>query len=188
MKNGKMYFQHVLAFLNRLRAFSTDNDSKKMRKHLQDCLRGVAVEWYMSELTVGERRSLSYLPLEEGWYRELEKRFKPSPKASARAMLRRDFHYQHKFDYVSPVIWAHEMLRLAQAAYPEAELHEQLCCVWDRLEFVQRYVAKPSRKTSITKFMKDLDSVYNAVGLELWQDYVPGYEEDIEEELREYSK
>lgn len=187
MKNGRMYFQHVSAFLDRLRAFSSDKESKKMRKYLQDCLRGVAVDWYMSGLTAGERQSLCHLPLEQGWYRELEQRFKPSPKASAIALLRRDFQNKRTFDYISPVIWAHEMLRLAQAASPEAEPHEHLFRVWNLIHScVQRYVPQPSKKTPITKFMKDLDTVYNAVGLSCWVGYSPCNSTRIEKALREY--
>lgn len=186
MKDGQMYFKHVVAFLNRLRSLTLDKDSKMMQEHLRECLRGVAMEWHMSELTTDERQSLRNSPLEDGWFKELEKRFKPSPRASARAMSRRDFFEKYTYDYISPVVWAHEMFRLAQVAFSEAELHEQLGYIWYRLDSsLLRYVPKPSKKTSVAKFMKDIDTVYNAVSLGVWWSY-NGRARDIEDELKEY--
>lgn len=65
-KDCAAYVKHSLALLDHRRTLTTDNDRREMRRHLQDYLRGSALEWYMSELSPCERYSLRHQPLEEG--------------------------------------------------------------------------------------------------------------------------
>lgn len=156
-ENNVLYFHHVVAFVNHLRALSVFRTEDTLRYNIHACLRGKALEWFISELSQQERESLRTLPLEEGWFRALEQRFKPC--ALAEEMLDVGF----KDDTLvggscSSVLLAHCLLRHIQVALAGAHPVQWLQELWKKTPLLlQRKMPKPTPITTVLDFMSHLD-------------------------------
>ena len=160
---GATYFSHVLAFVNNLRAISVFKSEDTMRYNIHACLRGMAREWFISELSHQDREFLRELSLQEGWCRRLLERFSPS-EYTALAEVHGKFHtLEETQSYRSPVAWSHNVLRRLQcdAKYTNATQHEQLVVLHGLLDPVlQKRLSRPLPQTTIAEFIKDLDDTY----------------------------
>lgn len=164
-----LYFNHVIAFINHMRALSVFKDEDTIRLNLHACLRGTALEWFISELSHEHRESLRDLPLEEGWFKKLEDRFKPEGSESLK-----NFDDMRSIDNgglpvvremsrnISPVIWAHNALRYLQASGSCSDVSEQVHEIWEFLDenYEEWKIPEPNSNTSILDFMRSLDDFY----------------------------
>jgi hypothetical protein len=160
---GATHFSHVLAFVNNLRAISVFKSEATMCYNVHACLRGLAREWFISELSHEDRESLRELPLEDGWCQRLLERFSPSEYA-ALAEVHGSFHtFEGTQSYPNPVAWSHNVLRRLQcdAKYTNASRHEQLTVLYELLDPVlQKRLAPPLPETTMAEFIKILDNTY----------------------------
>lgn len=171
---GILYFSHVIAFLNHIRALSVFKDEDTIRLNLHTCLRGTALEWFISELSHEHRESPRDLPLEEGWFKKLEDRFKPGVSESLEKLdYMRSLEMEHGISLVtwqmehgiSPVFWAHNALRYLQASGSCSDVSEQLYEIWEFLDenYEEWKIPEPTSNTSIPDFMRSLDDFYARV-------------------------
>ncbi|KAI3147332.1 hypothetical protein DTO046C5_10073 [Penicillium roqueforti] len=87
-----------------------------VRSHMSYSLKNKATNWYDAELTSLEKEALRVLPLEDGWYKELIKRWKPP---LAEALRKMDFTMYSWTDVRAgkePREYAQEIVRHARAA------------------------------------------------------------------------
>lgn len=152
-----LHFHHVVAFVNRLRALSVFRTEDTIRYNIHSCLRGKALEWFISELSQQDRECLRTLPLEEGWFKALETRFRPCTLASEMLEVGWDGE-----DWISAqcseVLLAHSMLRHLQVTQPEAHPVQWLRELWLKAPMnLQDKLPEPTQMTSVLEFMSNLD-------------------------------
>lgn len=160
---GVMYFSHVLAFVNNIRAISVFMREDIVGTNLHACLRGLAREWFISELSHTDRLSLRDLSLEDGWFKRLLDRFTPS-EFTALAEVHGNVHlFEECPSYPNPISWSHSVLRRLQcdAKYTRATKHEQLVTLYGLLDpSLHRRLAPPVQGATIAEFIKALDDTY----------------------------
>lgn len=156
-----LHFHHVVAFVNHLRALSVFKTEDALRYNIHACLRGTALEWFISELSQQDREALRTLPLEEGWFKALEVRFKPCALANVIIELgftSDDWEKNRRPD----AIRAHCVLRDLQVARAEAHPVQWLRELWQMIpRGLEQYLPEPTHNTSILEFMSNLDRVGN---------------------------
>lgn len=158
-KDDILYFHHVVAFVSHLRALSVFRTEDTLRYNIHSCLRGKALEWFISELSQQDREALRTLPLEEGWFRALEQRFRPCTLAGE--MLEADFDERAWMeDPLSSVSMAHCILRNIQVTKAGAHPVQWLRELWRNIpQFLHPKLLKPTQVTTILDFMSRLDLV-----------------------------
>jgi hypothetical protein len=161
--NNVMYFSHVLAFINHIRALSVFKREDIVGTNLHACLRGLAQEWFISELSQADRLSLRDLSLEDGWFKHLLDRFAPSEYTALAEVHGKIHRFEETTSHPNPVSWAHNLLRRLQcdAKYSKATEHEQLVVLYGLLDpSLHRRLATPVPDTTIAQFIKALDDTY----------------------------
>ncbi len=125
-----LFFSNAFAFVNHIRALSAFKNENTIRLNISSCLRGEALEWFISELSQCEREKLRSSSLEEGWIESLINRFKTRPSHALKALKKSRYNWADVRCQRSLVMWAHNMLRLAQESneYPAVwqQVHAQL--------------------------------------------------------------
>ncbi|KAJ5995638.1 hypothetical protein N7481_002615 [Penicillium waksmanii] len=162
MVEGALFFSNALAFVNHLRALSAFKNENTIRLNIYSCLRGEALEWFISELSQSEREKLRSSSLEEGWIETLMKRFKTPPSHALKTLKRSKYNWGDVRCQRSLVMWAHNMLRLAQESNEYPVAWQQIHAVWDQIEIpIRGNVNEPSSGTTVASFMEELDGWYN---------------------------
>lgn len=171
-----LLFHHVVAFVNHLRALSVFRTEDTLRCNIHSCLRGKALEWFISELTQHDRESLRTLSLEEGWFRALEARFKPCTLANE--MLEDSWDAEDWINARSEkVLLAHDMLRHLEVAKPKAYPVQWLRKLWRQAPMnLQDKIPEPQQTTSVLDFMSSLDQISTK------EDHQCGYFREEDEE------
>lgn len=159
-KQGITYFTNVYAFVNHLRGLAVSKPQSLIRNNLHSCLREKALDWYALELTVFEKSDLHTLPLETGWFKSLLGRFKPLQNVSLHRFRKGRYTVEDAEARRDPVRWAHNMLRHAQAAGYNGP-YVQLRQIWYGIDLELQWPVKcPTKSTSVSGFMKELDDAY----------------------------
>lgn len=162
MVQDSLYFSNALAFVTHIRALTAFKNENTIRLNLHSCLRGEALEWFMSELSECDREKLRGLALEEGWIASLMERFKTRPSHALKTLKKSKYNWADVRSQRSLVMWAHAMLRVAQESNEFPETWQQLHAVWDQIEIpIRGNVQEPSFDTTIGEFMEELDGWYN---------------------------
>ncbi|KAJ5708226.1 hypothetical protein N7488_008027 [Penicillium malachiteum] len=122
-----MIFQNAEAFVSHLRGVAVFKTEAVVRANIHSCLRQIALEWYIMELTDAERESLCTLPLEEGWFKQILLRFSLSPRIARFRYETANFHNRNPFRM------AYNLIRDARAAGIH-DSDEHLCQIWRCLD------------------------------------------------------
>ncbi|KAJ5921991.1 hypothetical protein N7516_009694 [Penicillium verrucosum] len=143
-----------------------------VRSHMSYSLRNKATNWYDTELTDFEKASLRWMPLEEGWYPQLIKRWKPPRAEALRKMDVTRYTWNDVRIGKEPRDYAQEIMRHSRAVGRD-ELFDQLVKVRDNIEpSLRRDVINPSDTTTLTEFLEHLDLKFLD-----WQDQVVSREQ-----------
>jgi hypothetical protein len=162
MVNDALYFSNVLAFVSHIRALAAFKNENTIRLNIYSCLRGEALEWFISELSLSEKEKLRRSSLEEGWIETLTKRFKTPPSHALRTLKKSKYNWGDVRCQRSLVMWAHNMLRRAQESMEYPLVWQQVHAVWDQIEIpIRGNVNEPSSETTVASFMEELDAWYN---------------------------
>ncbi|KAJ5379487.1 hypothetical protein N7509_012606 [Penicillium cosmopolitanum] len=162
MKEDTIYFSNAHAFVGHIRALSAFKNENTIRLNIHSCLRGEALEWFISELSHYEREKLRSFSLEEGWIETLTRRFKNPPSHALKTLKRSKYNWADVRSQRSLVMWAHNMLRLAQESNEYPVVWHQIHAVWDQIEIpIRGNVSEPSSGTTVASFMEELDRWYN---------------------------
>lgn len=159
-ENGTIYYNNVFAFVNHIRSLAFYKPEPVIRANLYSCLLEKARDWFDMELTVMEKEVLLEMPLETGWIRALLKRFKPLYDVALRRFKDGQYEKEDAESGYDPVKWAHSMMRNAQAA-GITSTYAQLSQIWWSIDLELRWPVKwPTKSTSVSEFMKELDDAY----------------------------
>lgn len=138
-----------------------------IRSHISYSLKNKATNWYDAELTSLEKEALRVLPLEDGWYKELIKRWKPP---LAEALQKIDFTTYSWTDVRAgkePREYAQEIVRHTRAA-GRTDLYKQLLKIRENIEpSLRAVVINPTTSTTLAEFLEHLDVKFLD-----WQDQV----------------
>ncbi|KAJ5731194.1 uncharacterized protein N7483_005702 [Penicillium malachiteum] len=125
--NHIIIFHNAEAFVSHLHGIAIFKTEAVVRANVHSCLREVALEWYITELTHPEREELRNLPLDQGWFMQILLRFNPSPKIAR-------FRYETaNFYNRNPFRMAYNLIRDGHAAGVH-DLTEHLCQIWRCLD------------------------------------------------------
>lgn len=162
MVEDSLFFSSVIAFVGHIRALSAFKSENTIRLNISYCLRGEALDWFTTELSQREREKLRSSSLEEGWIQTLITRFKMRPSHAAKTLKRSKYNWGDVRSQRSLVMWAHNMLRLAQESNEYPLVWQQIHAVWDQIEIpIRGNVSEPSSETTVASFMEELDGWYN---------------------------
>ena len=109
-------FRDIHAFLDRINDVSRAKGFELVRKNLQLCLRGSALEWYASGLTENEKRLLALGEELTEWSRLLISRFKAPRSVGISVVLRERYTLQEAARHREPREYAQTIIRAAKTA------------------------------------------------------------------------
>ena len=128
-----------------------------VRSHMSYSLKNKATNWYDAELTSLEKEALRILPLKDGWYRELIKRWKPPLAEALRKMDSTTYSWTDVRVGKEPREYAQEIVRHARAA-GRSDLYEQLLKIRGNIEpSLRAVVMNPTTSTTLAEFLEYLD-------------------------------
>ncbi len=140
-------FRDVHLFNERVKDIAVIKDEKMIAENLYTCLRGIALEWYVSELTDMEKRLLK-LSLDE-WHRALLSRFKKSPAIALTTITTEKYTMSDAYRRREPREYAQIILREARSA-EMTSTYNQLFLIYNEIDLELRRDLEPSEpKTTI---------------------------------------
>ena len=152
------FYRNVFTFVERIQDVAKAKGENTVRLNLHSCLRGTALEWHSSELTVLEKDCLRVLDLENGWIKFLVARFKERATVALAKMEKDKYTLQDAALGRTPRAYAQAVFRNAQAAGMTSVLN-QLSMAWNHLHWeFQRDVPEPDDHTSKAEFLQQLES------------------------------
>ena len=165
-----LFYRDVNVFVDRLRDIVTYKGEDLVKANIQATLRGSAVHWFNSQLTDLEKEALRVLPLEDGWFKSLCKRFRPNPFNALNRMNSLSYGYDDVRAGRLPQSFAEDVIRYARAA-EITDPFNQMSLIWIRLDpYLRRDVPQPSADMTLVQFLEQLESKTF-----LWQDIASSY-------------
>lgn len=151
------FFRDVHVFLDRIKDVSRTRGPELVRRNLQLCLRGSALEWYTTELTDGEKRLTLYGEEIEEWSTLLLARFKQPRSTGMAVILKERYSMSDAARQREPREYAQTILRAAKTA-ELGDTADHLLVIWNGLELeFQRDIDEPTKQTSLNTFLQSLD-------------------------------
>ena len=83
---SKTYFRNVHLFIDAFKDVARTKARGVVRKNLNKCLRGIAQEWYIGELTAVEREWIKEGHFVERWEERLYQRFKKTQSSAFKSL------------------------------------------------------------------------------------------------------
>ena len=99
--NKDIYFRDTHFFIERITDVSRTKNYV-VRQNFQFCFRNSALEWYISELTSGNKRLLIYGNGIDEWVTMLKNRFKTSKFTGMAAVMRKSIHSTTQLNVENP--------------------------------------------------------------------------------------
>lgn len=164
------YYRDVFVFIDRLRDVVQIKGADIVRLNIQAALRGSALEWFTSELTEFEKKSLRILDPEQGWFESLINRFKPRPSEAMRNLEASSYSFRDVRAGRSARAFAQAIFRHARAAHMSS-VFQQLIMAWNKIEpGLRRDIPEPNESTTISQFLLQLESKAG-----IWQDLAASF-------------
>ena len=162
---SKTYYRNVHMFVDAFKDLEQCKSSGLVRRNLNKCLRGVAQEWYIGQLTDMEREYIKEGHGVDRWKRMLLRRFKKTQSSALKALEAESYSLsdirsgRHTSSYVTTVI------RAARDAGLE-EVSAQLTWAWNKIDpDLRGFIRRPTSTTTVTEFVEELDNMK-----EVWED------------------
>jgi hypothetical protein len=157
------YYCNVQTFLQRLDDVTRLRGADVVRNNISTCLRGAALQWYMSELTDEEKQSLRAAstrhtddPLYR-WRGHLRRRWDPPPAVAQQNFMNSKFTMQMARSGISVLDYYSTKIRLAKEA-GFTRTYQQLLAVWNGLDVeIRELVEEPEEFTTMDRFRKKLE-------------------------------
>ena len=150
------FFRDVHVFIDRIKDVAR-TQPELLRRNLQLCLRGSALEWYTSELTDGEKRLAQYGDNVDEWTTLLLARFKPPRSTGMAVVLREKYSLQDAARHREPREYAQTVIRAAKTA-ELGGTPDHLLLIWNGLDLeFQRDIDEPTQATTQNSFLQELD-------------------------------
>ena len=155
------YFRDVYVFTERVKDVGRFNS--KVKENLQICLRGEALQWYTSELSLVDKEALSQDL--KNWVHCLIDRFKPPMEEGIRLLNKERYTLEDASRHREPREYGQARLRAAKIA-ETTDTRQIIMHMWMGLAtpFRITLVPKPTTSTTIAEFMKSMDNCK----LEMW--------------------
>ncbi|KAJ5708227.1 hypothetical protein N7488_008028 [Penicillium malachiteum] len=151
-KNHILIFHNAHAFVSHLRALVGFKLENVMRANIQSCLREEALDWFITELNNPERHALRTLPLEQGWFKQLLKRFRMPPRRALYQCQKATLSKRASIDQR-----IHDLMRDLQAGGIHST-DEQAMYIWRKLVSENYYkdIPRPEKGAPLSKLLQDL--------------------------------
>ncbi|KAE8348017.1 hypothetical protein BDV28DRAFT_153502 [Aspergillus coremiiformis] len=170
-QGARTYYRDVYTFVDQIRDIVTLKSEQTVRNNIHSCLRGAALEWYITELTQLEKVALRNIPIEEGWLKSLTQRFKPRAPEALEKLTTLSYGFRDIRTGKTPRAYAQELLRHARAANVDS-VYNQLTLAWSHMEpSLRRDISKPTPDTTLGTFLNELDQKYG-----IWKDLAKNYQ------------
>ena len=169
-------YRDVYLFTNRLKSIAQLKGKDAVRRNSQLCLRGYAMEWFTTELSLSEqercRRTL------EKWIQTLIKRFKPDIEEADAVYRRERYTTQNAKEGDSIARHVHKMYRASKVL--EVPEHTAVIAIWRSISPELRInVERPGRRTTISDLIQDCEEL-----AETWKYMVRNREREVRSEIR----
>ena len=154
VQSGKYFtYKYVYTFVDRLRMFA--HSAPIPTRIVAACLRGSALQWYSSELSLDAQFLLLDSSLDK-WYATLIKRFRTLPSLALDEIDSQSYSLRD-IKTMTPRTWITRMLHLCKSAnYVGTE--QQLLKIHSRLHpNLQRDILEPDETTTLDQFLTQID-------------------------------
>ena len=163
----KVYYRDVYVFIDRIRDIIEYKGEELVKANIHACLRGAALEWFTTELSEMEKRSLRLLSMADGWLHALLARFKPRAADALNNLNKLSYGYNDVRSGQTPRHFIQEVMRHARAANIGDEFN-QMTFAWTRLDpYLRRDIPEPTPSTKMTEFIEQVSSKAG-----IWEDIV----------------
>ena len=157
------FYRNASVFLDRLDDMVRLKGAELVWINLPTCLRGAALQWYMTELTDLEKasfRSSSTSNPQDGiyrWCQALKRRWDPPASVALQNFMSTKFTVSMARAGISVVQYFSTKLRLAKEAGFD-NVHQQLLAVWNGIDIeIREQIDEPDEHTSIDRFRRKLE-------------------------------
>ena len=153
------YFKDVHLFIERAKDIATIQGGQHVRDNLFTCLRGSALQWYTSEISIEAKQLMRYEDEIDHWTTQLLKRFKENINVFMNIMLREQYTMKDARRRRESREYAAKILRAAKSAELES-MANQIAIIYNELnvEF-RRDLTKPVNVLSIDFFLREMNEV-----------------------------
>lgn len=150
------YFRDIHLFLERCSDIATVKGEQLVRDNLFTCLRGLALQWYTSEMTSDAKTLVKYAPGIEHWSAKLLGRFKEKPNVALATLMKEKYTFEDARKQREPREYASIILRAAKST--NLATSDQVSMIWNGLDAeFQRDIRRPSETTVLDEFLNSLD-------------------------------
>ena len=155
-----IYFRNIHLFLKRCSNIATIKGDQIVRNNLFICLRELALQWYISEMTSNVKALIKYASGIEHWFVKLLSRFKKKSIIALSILMREKYTFkdaknQRKFrEYAFIILRATKSINL--------ETFDQIAMIWNDMntEF-QRDIQRSNEDIVLDDFLNALDEFKN---------------------------
>ena len=150
-------FRDVHLFMERIRDIAAVKRDEVVRQNLSMCLKGVALAWYTSELTMDQKQLLKLGQGIEQWEQKLVARFKERPNKAMATMVRERYTIADARNKREPREYAGIIMRAAKSAKLGGTGHI-IMLIYNGLDIeFQRDITMPTLATTLEVFLQELD-------------------------------
>ena len=157
------FYPNASVFLDRLDDIVKLKGGELVRANLPTCLRGAALQWYMTELTDIEKASLRSLSNTQPqdtiyrWRQALKRRWDPPAALALQNFMNTKYTVNMARSGMSVVQYFATKLRLAKETGFD-NVHQQLLAVWNGIDIeIRKHIDEPDETTSIDCFRRRLE-------------------------------
>ena len=151
------YFRDVHLFIEHARDVAGIKGDELVRTNLWTCLKGPALEWWLSELGETEKRLAKLGNKLDEWERILVDRFRAPSNVAIESLLRERYTLRDASNRREPREYAQKILRTSKDA-GLTNVRNQLDMIYNGLDAdLRRDIRRPRDNTSLNDFLEDLD-------------------------------
>ena len=151
------YFRDVHLFIEHARDIAGIKGDDLVRINLWTCLKGPALEWWLSELSETEKRLAKLGNKLDEWERLLVDRFKAPSNVAIESLLKERYTLRDASSRREPREYAQKILRTSKDA-GLTNVKNQLDMIYNGLDpELRRDVRRPRDSTKLNDFLEELD-------------------------------
>ena len=152
------YFRDVHLFLEHARDVGSIKNKKLFRTNLWKCLKGPALEWWLTELSKNDKRLAKLGNKLDEWERMLIERFKAPTNVAIEALLKERYTLRDASNHREPREYTQRILRAAKDA-KFTNVRNQLDVIYNDLDTKLRQdLRRPKDSTKLQDFLAELDN------------------------------
>lgn len=153
------YFRDVHLFLEHARDVAGVKGDELVRTNLWTCLKGPALDWWLTELTENDKRLTKLGNKLEEWERMLIERFKAPTNIAIDSLLKEKYTLRDASNHREPREYAQKILRAAKDA-KFADVRNQLDVIYNGVDSeLRRDLRRPKDSINLQDFLTDLDDL-----------------------------